>query len=195
LPGASVVGVLASSRMAAADRIEGVLLSALDPIPDLRGSLCEIHRDGWGLAPRPVQWDFITTRARVLRGLHVHRLRYDYLIVVQGSATYGLADLRRGSPSFRRSMVLRSSGEQPEVVIVPPGVAHGIYAHESMLYLYGLSSAYDGGDQSGCRFDDPALGIEWPDRNPILLPRDADMQSAQSLLQEFEEAGGVPEGL
>lgn len=192
---ASGVEALAFSRMAATGRIDGVLVRALDPIPDLRGSLCEIHRDGWGLAPRPVQWDFITTKARVLRGLHVHRLRYDYLIVIQGNATYGLADLRRGSSSFRRSMVIRSSGERPEVVIVPPGVAHGIYAYNSMLYLYGLSHAYDGGDQSGCRFDDPALGIDWPDRDPVLLPRDAGMQDVQSLLQEFEAAGGVPKGL
>jgi len=175
--------------------IDGVLVRALEPISDLRGSLCEIHRDGWGLAPRPVQWDFITTKARVLRGVHVHRLRFDYLIVVQGKATYGLADLRRRSPTFGQSMVIGAVGDKPEVVIVPPGVAHGIFAHEAMIYLYGLSHPYDGTDQMGCRYDDATLGIDWPVNEPVLLPRDLDLPDFETLLREFEAAGGVSASL
>ena len=187
--------MLAASSATATGWIDGVLVRALKPIPDLRGSLCEIHRDGWGLAPRPVQWDFITTKARILRGIHVHRLRYDYLIVVQGSATYGLADMRRRSPTFRQSMVISAAGDKPEVVIVPPGVAHGIFAHEAMVYLYGLSHPYDGSDQQGCRYDDAVLGIDWPDKEPVLLPRDLHLPDFETLLREFEAAGGVPAGL
>jgi dTDP-4-dehydrorhamnose 3,5-epimerase len=187
--------MLAAASAEAKWAIDGVLVRALQSIPDLRGSLCEIHRDGWGLAPRPVQWDFITTKSRVLRGIHVHRLRYDYLIVVQGRATFGLADLRRRSPSFRRSMAFSVAGDRPEVIIVPPGVAHGVFAHEAMIYLYGLSHPYDGGDQLGCRYDDAALDIDWPDKQPVLLPRDLDLPDFETLLEEFEAAGGVPEGL
>jgi len=189
------VAMPAVPNLAATDWIEGVLVRPLEPIADLRGSLCEIHRDGWGLAPRPVQWDFITTKARVLRGTHVHRLRYDYLIVVQGRATFGLADLRRRSPTFRQSMVIEAAGDSPEVVIVPPGVAHGIFAHEAMIYLYGLTHPYDGNDQMGCRYDDATLGIDWPDKDPVLLPRDLNLPDFETLLREFEAAGGVPAGL
>src|SRR5512143_955671 len=171
--------------------IAGVRLRPLTPAPDLRGSLCEIHRDSWELAARPVQWDFINTRRHVLRGVHVHRLRHDYIIVVGGRATIGLADLRRTGPSFRRGMTLRADGETPQVLIIPPGVAHGIYSHDSVTYLYGLSAYYDGVDQAGCRFDDPDLEIDWPSRAPILLPRDADLPSFTTLLRQFEAAGGV----
>jgi len=175
--------------------IAGVFLRPLTLACDLRGSLCEIHRDSWGLAPDPLQWDFINTRAKVLRGVHVHRRRYDYIVVVGGQATIGLADLRRSKSSFRRGMTLKASGEAPQVLIVPPGVAHGIYAHGPVTYLYGLSAYYDGQDQAGCRFDDPALAIDWPSRDPILLPRDAALPDFETLLQQFEAAGGVAPGL
>jgi dTDP-4-dehydrorhamnose 3,5-epimerase len=172
--------------------IAGVQLRALMPARDLRGSLCEIHRDSWELAARPVQWDFINTRRHVLRGVHVHRLRTDYIVVVSGRATIGLADLRRNGPSFRRGMTLEAAGEAPQVLIIPPGVAHGIYAHDPVTYLYGLSAYYDGVDQAGCRFDDPALEIDWPSPDPILLPRDAELPDFETLLCQFEAAGGVP---
>jgi dTDP-4-dehydrorhamnose 3,5-epimerase len=185
------VSVLETNRVA---EIDGVLVHPLTPNVDLRGSLCEVHRDAWGIAPRPLQWDFITTRAGILRGVHVHRHRWDYLIMVQGAATLGLADLRRKSPSFRRCATIEADGERPVVVLVPPGVAHGIHARTELLYLYGLTSYYDGTDQMGCRFDDPALDIAWPTRNPVLLSRDAELPSFETLIRHFEDAGGVAEG-
>jgi dTDP-4-dehydrorhamnose 3,5-epimerase len=184
-----------SSELGAKEAILGVSLRPLAPAEDLRGSLCEVHRDGWELAPRPVQWDLITTKPRVLRGVHVHRLRYDYMIAIQGTAIIGLTDIRRRSPSFRRGMTIEVAGDRPRVVIVPPGVAHGIYTPGPMLYLYGLTNYYDGQDQLGCRFDDPALGIAWPDNNPIQLPRDTRLPDLDVLLRQFEAAGGVGDGL
>ena len=179
------------ARNPAAPAIAGVDRRYLSPNRDLRGSVCEIHRDSWGLAPRPLQWDFITTRPNALRGVHVHSLRYDYMLVAHGRATFGLADLRADSPTFRRSMVFEATGDAPCVVIVPPGVAHGIYAHDSVHYLYGLTAYWDGTDQLGCRFDDPDLGIAWPVRDPILLPRDAALPDFSTFLRHFEAAGGV----
>jgi dTDP-4-dehydrorhamnose 3,5-epimerase len=175
--------------------IVGVAVRPLDPNLDVRGSVCEIHRDSWGLAPRPVQWDFIVTRANVLRGVHVHRLRYDYMVVTKGRGTFGFADLRPNSPSFRRSMTVEASGERPCVVIVPPGVAHGIYAHDDMIYLYGLTAYWAGTDEIGCRFDDPAMNIPWPVKDPVLLARDAELPDFEALLRRFLEAGGVAPGL
>lgn len=184
----------AAARNPATGSIAGVDRRFLEPHLDPRGSVCETHRDSWDLGPRPLQWDFIVTRQHALRGVHVHRLRYDYMLVVQGRATFGLADLRADSPTFRRSMLFEATGDVPCVVVVPPGVAHGIYANESMRYLYGLTAYWEGTDEPGCRFDDPELGIPWPVRDPILLPRDAGLPDFATLLRRFEAAGGVPRG-
>ena len=166
--------------------IAGVTVRAFESINDFRGGLSEIHRDDWKLAPRPVQWDLLNTRANVLRGVHVHRLRWDYIIVLDGHATIGLKDIRRHA-SFQHKMVIEVSGDRPTVVTIPPGVAHGIFANTALRHLYGLTVAWDGCDEElGCRYDDPALGIEWPSATPMLLQRDLDLPDFATLVRQFE---------
>ena len=106
--------------------IVGVTVRAFGSIDDIRGGLSEIHRDDWKLAPRPVQWDLFNSNANVLRGVHVHRLRWDYIIVMEGTGTIGLKNIRRDRKSFGRDMVIEVTGGEPTVVTIPPGVAHGI---------------------------------------------------------------------
>jgi dTDP-4-dehydrorhamnose 3,5-epimerase len=167
--------------------IAGVAVRPIASIDDRRGSLCEIHRDDWGLAPRPVQWDFVTSRPQVLRGVHVHCLRWDYIIVLKGRATIGLKDVRRGERSFRHSMLIDVSGERPTLLTIPPGVAHGIFADTALSYIYGLTVAWDGSDEDlGCRHDDPELGIKWPSQTPIMMPRDLALPNFATLLRDYE---------
>lgn len=171
--------------------IYDVAITALRSHRDDRGSLSEFHRDTWHGAVRPVQWDYIATEAGVLRGVHVHRKRTDLFVVVEGHATIGLHDLRRASASFGVGMTIRVDGHQPAVITVPPGVAHGILAHDALRHLYGLTAYFDEDDQAGCRWDDPRLCIDWLIANPRLLERDAALPSLSALLAAFEAAGGV----
>jgi dTDP-4-dehydrorhamnose 3,5-epimerase len=169
--------------------IAGVSVCAFETIEDVRGGLSEIHRDDWQLAPRPVQWDLLTTKANVLRGVHVHCRRWDYIIVIDGHGTIGLKDARRGQSSFGRNMVIEVAGDRPTVVTIPPGVAHGLYANTALRHLYGLTVGWDGNDEDlGCRFDDPALAIDWPSRAPFLLPRDLDLPDFATLVKQYEAA-------
>jgi dTDP-4-dehydrorhamnose 3,5-epimerase len=166
--------------------IVGVTVRAFAANADVRGDLFEIHRDDWGLAPRPVQWDFVTRQANVLQGVHVHCRRWDYVVVLEGQATIGLKDIRRGQPSFGRTMTIEVSGREPTVVIVPPGVAHGIFARTALRYLYGLTVAWNGDDDDlGCRYDDPALALAWSARSPLLLQRDLDLPDFATLLRRY----------
>ena len=177
---------IASANHCAGSGIVGVATRAFEPIDDIRGTLCEIHRDEWALAPRPVQWDFIDSNPNVLRGVHVHRLRWDYLIVLDGQARIGLTDVRRGI-GFRHSMTIDVDGGHPQVVTVPPGVAHGIFSKTRLLYLYGLSVAWDGADEDlGCRYDDPALGVDWGAVTPLVLQRDLELPDFETLARQYE---------
>lgn len=177
------------------NRIDGVTVQPLSPISDMRGALCEIHRDEWAFAPRPLQWDFVVTHPRVLRGMHVHRLRWDYIILLEGHATIGLRDMRRDAKSFGQTMVIDLPGDRPAVVTIPPGVAHGIFANSALRYLYGLSVAWDGTDEDlGCRYDDPTLAITWPSSDPVVLPRDLELPDLATLLRQYE-ASNAPAGI
>lgn len=168
------------------DAIVGVTVRAFAANADMRGELFEIHRDDWQLAPRPVQWDFVTRRANALQGVHVHCRRWDYVIVLDGQATIGLKDIRCGQPSFGRSMAIEVSGREPTVVTIPPGVAHGIFARTALRYLYGLSVAWSGDDDDlGCRYDDPALAITWPAGAPLVLPRDLALPDFATLVSRY----------
>ena len=179
--------------MRAKSGIVGVTVRVLNPIADVRGALCEIHRDEWGLAPRPVQWDLVTSEPKALRGVHVHCLRWDYIITLDGHATIGLKDLRRDKNSFGRNMLINVTDRQPTIVTIPPGVLHGIFANNGLRYLYGLTVAWDGSDEDlGCRYDDQALAIDWPSPAPIVLPRDLDLPDFATLLRKYEAATAVP---
>jgi dTDP-4-dehydrorhamnose 3,5-epimerase len=148
--------IFSDGRSTQESEIVGVSVYPIASIDDVRGSLSEIHRDDWGLAPRPVQWDLVFSHRNVMRGVHVHCLRWDYIIILAGHATIGLKDVRRGQTSFRRTMVIDVIGERPTVVTIPPGVAHGVFANSELRYLYGLSVAWDGSDE------DPAVATTIP---------------------------------
>lgn len=171
--------------------IDGVRQIALESHSDCRGTLWEAHRDAWHAIPRPLQWDVIRSNASVMRGAHVHRRRWDYLTFVTGRATIGLCDLRRDGPTFKSSMLIDIRGEAPAMLLVPPGVIHGIYTHTECAYLYGLTDYYDGTDQDGCVWDDPALSLQWPDVDPLVIERDRKLGSFHDLLARFEALGGV----
>ena len=65
-----------------------------------------------------------------------------------------------------------------ESVTIPVGVAHGFLAIEPLELLYLVTNEFDGSDELGFAWDDPAVGIPWPfvagtaDGRPILSDRD-----------------------
>ena len=55
---------------------------------------------------------------------------------------------------------------------IPKGVAHGFYAERDLILHYMVDNYYSGADEFGITWDDPELGIDWPNRDPILSDRD-----------------------
>jgi dTDP-4-dehydrorhamnose 3,5-epimerase-like enzyme len=168
--------------------IADVTIRRLEAISDIRGSLCEIHRDAWALAPKPVQWDLVTSKSGVLRGMHVHCLRWDYIVIADGHATIGLVDMRNDGDHAAGKMMIDVSDRQPTLITIPPGVLHGILANTELIYLYGLTVAWDGSDEDlGCRYDDRTLALPWPCIEPTVLARDAELPDFASLARHFAE--------
>jgi len=165
--------------------IGGVLRRVLATHGDERGALTEICRQAWCGDGGPLQFNFVRSRQRTLRGVHLHRVHADYLCLVEGSMLLGLHDARAGSPTQGEARFLQLSGETLQAVRIPVGVAHGFYFPVPALLVYGLSSYWDPADELGCRFDDPALGLAWPDSEPLLSPRDRQAGSYAAMLAEF----------
>jgi dTDP-4-dehydrorhamnose 3,5-epimerase len=168
---------------------DGVLIHPLTPHPDLRGSLVEVFRESWGLGPRPLQWSALTRAAAGLRGGPV-----DHLVLAAGRLLLGLHDLRPWSPTSGASGLIEIDAGTPRAVIVPTGVAHGLYFPEPSLLVQGASHYWHPDDELGCRWNAPELRLAWPVRAPILSERDATAGDYSSLVGAFLRAWSVVHG-
>jgi dTDP-4-dehydrorhamnose 3,5-epimerase len=75
--------------------------------------------------------------------------------------------------------------ENPVALQIPPGVAHGFYSVDRTLHVGGSSHYWHPMDELGCRWDDPALGIDWPRLDPVLSVRDQNSGTMRELEAEL----------
>ena len=155
---------------------------ALDPAET--GPTAEVAA---GRPPRFVQLNLSSSSAGVLRGLHCHRHQLDYWVVVRGRAFVALVDVRGALAGGTAPVVETREMGADEWVVIPAGVAHGFLALEPLDLLYLVTDEYDGSDELGFAWDDPAAGVPWPtdlstpDGAPILSDRDRSNPSLAEL--------------
>jgi dTDP-4-dehydrorhamnose 3,5-epimerase len=152
-------------------KIPGVELKPAHAVADERGRFAEIYRASDDLPPF-VQANHSRSRAHVLRGLHYHRKQADLWYVIRGTARVGLVDLRAREVDPPVSETVDLSEEEPATLFVPPGVAHGFAALTDVELVYWVTAEYDASDEYGIAWDDPAIGLDWGVRDPILSDRD-----------------------
>jgi dTDP-4-dehydrorhamnose 3,5-epimerase len=145
-------------------------------------------------APRRfVQDNHSCSKAGVLRGLHYQLAPHPQgklVRVVRGSAFDVAVDIRRGSPGFGRWFGLELSAANRRQLWLPEGFAHGFVALEDDThFLYKTTDVYARECERSIRWDDPAIGIDWPLpaglAAPLLAPKDA----AAPLLAQAELFG------
>lgn len=150
--------------------IPGALVGKPAIHSDERGSFLEIFREDL-LGARFVQANHSRSRQGVLRGLHFHTRQADAWYVMDGKAQAMLADLRiRNERPAVASIEL--SGSDPQVLYIPPGVAHGFLAITDVDLIYWVTHLYTSEDEFGVAWDDPALAAPWKSGSPILSDRD-----------------------
>ena len=171
--------------------LPGVRYGAIARHADSRGAFRELWRASSfpaltpaetgapdGSEPRFVQANLSSSAAGVLRGLHYHRHQLDYWVVASGRAFVALVDVRPVVAGSGPAEVETRELTADEWVVIPAGVAHGFLALEPLDMLYLVTNEYDGADELGFAWDDPAVGVPWPsiaatpDGRPILSERD-----------------------
>lgn len=153
---------------------------------DQRGVFTEIFRQEWDTGIAPVQWSFSHSEPGTLRGVDVHVRHDEYFILVQGRASVGLRDLRRGSSTEGLAMLITLSGDRLAGLTVPRGVAHGLFFHEACALIHSSSQHWDPSDYLACHWTDPALGIPWPVSTAEVSPRQAAAPPLSELLAQLE---------
>jgi dTDP-4-dehydrorhamnose 3,5-epimerase len=150
--------------------------------PDARGAFFESFNArafaaATGLDAAFVQDNHSVSQKGVLRGLHYQLAPHaqgKLVRVVRGAAFDVAVDIRRGSPSFGRWVGETLTADNRRQLWVPAGFAHGFLALEDGTeFLYKTTDFYDKASERAIRWDDPALGIDWPMRDVLVSDKDA----------------------
>jgi len=161
--------------------LPGVLIVEPDRFGDARGFFQEIWHEGrYGEAgiPGPFVQDNMSLSAQgVLRGLHYQNphAQGKLVYVLQGEAFDVAVDVRVGSPTFGKWTGVTLSGDSGRQFYIPPGFAHGFcVTGESALFAYKCTDFYNPETEGAIRWNDPAIGIDWPVSDPTVSGKDAD---------------------
>jgi dTDP-4-dehydrorhamnose 3,5-epimerase len=155
---------------------------------DSRGFFLESYnqrafQEATGWAPAFVQDNHSGSARNVLRGLHyqIQQPQGKLVRVVAGEVFDVAVDIRRSSPTFGKWVGANLSAENKRQMWVPPGFAHGfLVLSEFAEFLYKTTDFYAPEHECCIRWDDPAIGIQWPlQGEPMLSGKDAQGVSLQ----------------
>ena len=160
-------------------------------LPEVLQIVPDVHRDARGaffesynaqrfadagITARFVQDNVSISSAGTLRGLHFQHPRDQakLLQVLEGAIFDVAVDVRIGSPDFGRWAGVTLSADNQRQLFVPKGFAHGFYVvSPRAVVVYKCDDYYAPDVQVAVRWNDPDVGIEWPDTAPTLSARDA----------------------
>jgi dTDP-4-dehydrorhamnose 3,5-epimerase len=168
-----------------------VLLVEPDIHRDDRGFFLETwHAEKYadaGLKAVFVQDNHSRSSRGTLRGLHaqLHKPQGKLVRASQGEIFDVAVDIRQGSPTFGKYVGVLLSDENFRQLWIPEGYAHGFCVVSATAELqYKCTDVYDPTGDIIIRWDDPTIGIDWPDRDPLLSDRDGSAR----LLAEHEKS-------
>ena len=128
----------------------------------------------------------------VIRGLHyqLNPFAQTKLVrVLEGKILDVAVDLRKGSPTFGQSFNIELSAENKKQLLIPKGFAHGFSVlSASAVVLYKCDALYNKENESGIRFNDAVLNIDWkiPKDKAIISERDMALQGFEDCRNNFE---------
>lgn len=146
-------------------KIHDVVIKHLTTHSDDRGYFREILRDDDELLTRFGQTSITKTYPGVIKAFHWHRDQDDIWYVASGMARIVLHDIRPDSATYRTTQVVFAGEDNPCIVHIPAGVAHGyqVLGTEPVFLFYHVTRSYspESPDEERIPWDDPTVGFDW----------------------------------
>ena len=165
-----------------ATSIPGAFLIVTEPIHDERGFFTRTYcSETFRKAGAPfgsIRQTSISfnTSERTLRGMHWQNepaSEGKVVRVMAGRIFDVIVDLRDKSPRYLKWFGVELSSGPYGAILVPPGCAHGFVTLEPNCTVeYQMDTVYEPGLARGFRWDDPAVGIQWPEQPKVVSERD-----------------------
>lgn len=156
--------------------IKGVYIIDVKTYGDNRGYFMETYKEddfkSAGLDYKFVQDNQSSSRKGVLRGLHFQKTHPQAKLVrvLKGEVFDVAVDLRKNSPTYGKWVGVLLSGDNHRQFMIPRGFAHGfVVVSESAEFAYKCDDVYHPEDEGGILWNDPEVGIKWPDVGEIIL--------------------------
>jgi len=159
--------------------LPGALILEPQVFGDARGFFYESYNKAkWieaGIDADFVQSNVSRSARGVLRGLHYQwpNPQGKLVNVLEGEVYDVAVDIRRGSPTFGQSVGVMLTADNHRHFWLPEGFAHGFCVlSEFATFTYQCTALYDPKVDAGIRWNDAALGIDWPISAPLLSDKD-----------------------
>jgi len=170
-------------------RLRGPILLEPNVHGDARGFFVETARANrlaeLGVTDTFVQDNHSRSARGVLRGMHFQPGMAKLIRCARGRIFDVVVDIRPGSAAFGRWESFELSDENHHQLYCPDGFAHGFCVLSDLAdVVYRCSAYYDPAREGGFRFDDPEVGIDWPELDFNTSERD----SAAPLLSELRDS-------
>ncbi len=157
-------------------KIRDVYIIDVKTYGDNRGYFMETYKkkdfEAAGLTYDFVQDNQSSSRKGVLRGLHYQKTfpQAKLVRVLSGEVFDVAVDLRRGSETYGQWVGVLLSGENHRQFLIPRGFAHGfVVVSDYAEFAYKCDEFYHPEDEGGIMWNDPQIGVEWPQVGQILL--------------------------
>ena len=156
--------------------IDGVYVIEPKVFGDNRGYFMETYKETdfheSGLNYKFVQDNQSSSRKGVLRGLHFqNKFPQAKLVRVLSGEVFDVAvDLRKDSKTYGKWVGVLLSAENKKQLMIPRGFAHGfVVVSDYAEFAYKCDEVYHSEDEGGIAWNDPDVGIEWPEVGGIVL--------------------------
>lgn len=157
--------------------IPGVKIIEPDVFGDSRGWFVEqysqLKYSEAGISANFVQDNESCSSKGVVRGLHWQdgaHAQAKLVRVIKGAVMDVAVDVRKSSPTFGQHVSVRLSAQNKRQLFIPRGFAHGfIVLEDETIFSYKCDRLYCKDAERGLKFDDPELGIQWPELDGVKL--------------------------
>ena len=131
----------------------------------------------------------------VIRAMHFQNIKQQAKLVrcVKGKVYDVIIDLRKDSPTFKKWQGFYLSEDNMIELLVPEGFGHGYLVLEDSIVSYKCSEKFYGEYDSGIRYDDPDMGIDWPyeeigGKDKIINSiKDDNLQSFKEFIENYDK--------